>query len=405
MKKIFLLLILMPFASDGQYRIAFKIANINSTAHFKGNTDEYKDDNPLTTPNSYKGFKIRDENTFDWPYAANDGFFNNIGRRFAIELSIERNLGHNLFLSTGFEIGARYFSVLEKTFRNNSEINDETYTQIIGRNYRNFSVPLTLAYNLKLNNRFSIKPLTGFSVNMPESFNFDDPGRKYFIKGFSPIYFMVVLGSEINYTFKKGNAIAINATYSIGFQNIIKDQFTDQRELKSKVYDIGQNTYYDYSYNFTTINSIYSNGTNLSLGIKYYFLPFGKGNNAKPNTKINTEKVNYNNRILNNSTTIKVDTNYVKFCAWDDQQIDGDSIAFEYKDSIIYNNIKLDGTKKCFWVKIEKNQPNYLVIHALNEGRVKPNSVKLAIYNKETEIPMLIKTDLTNSGLINLVFE
>jgi uncharacterized protein involved in propanediol utilization len=89
---------------------------------------------------------------------------------------------------------------------------------------------------------------------------------------------------------------------------------------------------------------------------------------------------------------------------WDDQRIDGDSVAIEYKDSIIYNNVRLDATKKCIWIKVEKGQPNYLIVHALNEGRVKPNTVRLSILNKEQEMPVLIKTDLTKSGILNITF-
>jgi hypothetical protein len=399
MKKLFFLFIFIPIFANSQYRFAFKLANIYSSAYFENNNSNYYlDEDPKTSSDFYSphnyAFRTKNENSLDWPDAASTSFLTDIGRRYSMELTIEKKLKNNFYLATGFEVGGRFFSVekigVEPGY-------NDSWSPLIYRSYRNFSVPFSAAYNLKINQRFSLKPNIGFSINMPESFTQETFPRAYFVTEFSPIYFMLTIGTEINYTLKKGNAIALTANYSQGFTNIIKDYLTDRRWIKDSVWD-NQNGVFirtDKSYDNKVI--VASNGTNFSLGIKYYFLPFGSN---KP--KIDN-KIDFSKRFLNKPLEIMVDTNYIKLCMWDDQRIDGDSVAIEYKDSIIYNNIKLNATKKCIWIKVEKGQPNYLMVHALNEGRVKPNTVRLSIQSKELEIPILIKTDLTKSGILNLL--
>jgi hypothetical protein len=405
MKKILFLFLFIPLFANSQYRFAFKVANIYSSAYFENNNSDYfLDDDPITRGDYWQGYKTKMQNTLDWPEAASNSFLTDIGRRFSLELSIERKINKNLYLATGFEVGGRFFSVESKTFSSYYNTTDRSFSPLIYRSYRNFSIPVSAAYNVKINNRFSLKPNAGFSINMPESFTQTTFPNIYFVKAFSPFYLMLTIGTEINYNLKKGNGIALTAIYSQGFTNIIKDYLTDQRTIKDSFWDAQNGVYERLDKTWDNKVVVASNGTNFSLGIKYYFLPFGSGTN-KLNNKIDFTKIDFTTRQLNNTIDIKLDTNYIKVCVWDDQRIDGDSVALEYKDSLILNNVRLDKTPKCAWIKIEPHQSNYLLIHALNEGRVKPNTVKLVVYNKEKTIEQTIKTDLQKSGIINFTLE
>jgi|DEB19_MinimDraft_2_1074335.scaffolds.fasta_scaffold05191_2 hypothetical protein len=401
MKKLLPLFILIPFFAIGQYRFAFKLANVYSSAYFEeNNSNIFNDIDPNSDDGFYRRFHINSENSMDWPETASTSFLTDIGRRYSMELSIEKKISNKFFISTGFELGGRFFSVkYAYVYKNSNNISEDPF---IFRSYRNFSVPFSASYQLKINKRFSVKPNAGFSINMPESYSDRNFLGNYIIKSYSPLYFMLTVGTEINYNLKNGNAIALSAIYSQGFKNIIDDIIPTTLIVKNKWFDTANNIYYDGSKDGTPIR-VASNGTNFSLGIKYYFLPFGS-NKPKLDTKINFTKIDFSKRLLNKPMEIIVDTNYIKLCMWDDQRIDGDSVAIEYKDSIIYNNVRLDATKKCIWIKVEKGQPNYLIVHALNEGRVKPNTVRLSILNKEQEMPVLIKTDLTKSGILNITF-
>ncbi len=388
MKKLFFLFVFIPCLAKSQYRFAFKLANIYSSAYFESNnSDFFLDDDPNTKGDYWQSYKTIPQNTLNWTEDVSSGFLTDIGRRYSLEFILEKKIKNNFFISTGFELGGRFFSIEKKTLTVFKSGEGNSFLPFVYRSYRNFSIPFSAAYNLKINNRFSIKPNVGFSINTPESFSQGEWYDSYFVTSFSPIYFMLTIGTEINYNLKKGNAIALTAIYSQGFTNIIKDFIRDERTVNDKSY----------------VNNVAvaSNGTNLSLGIKYYFLPFGS---TKTDNKIDFTKIDFSKRVLNKPTEIMVDTNYIKLCMWDDQRIDGDSVAIEYKDSIIYNNVRLDATKKCIWIKVEKGQPNYLIVHALNEGRVKPNTVRLTLQSKEQEIPILIKTDLTKSGILNIAF-
>lgn len=404
MKNLFTLVLLIPFIAQSQYRFAFKIANIYSSAYFESNNNNYfLDDDPATRGDNWQGYRLKMQNTLDWPEAASTSFLTDIGRRYSLELTIERKMNKNFYLSTGFEVGGRFFSVETKYF-NQINDNNETYKPMIYRSFRNFSIPVSAAYNLNLNKRFSIKPNAGFSINMPESFTQETWPGIYFVKAFSPIYLMLTLGTEINYNFKKGNGIALTATYSQGFTNIINDYLPDTRSIKDSVWNPQNGTYERTDKFYNNKVKIASNGSNFSIGIKYYFLPFGTNTN-KLNNKIDFKKIDFSSRQLNNTIDMKLDTNYIKVCVWDDQRIDGDSVTIEYKDSLILNNIRLEKTPQCTWIKVAPHQSNYLLIHALNEGRIKPNTVKLVVYNKDKTIEQTIKTDLQKSGIINFVLE
>jgi len=407
MKKILFLFIIIPLVAKSQYRFAFKIANIYSSAYFESNnSSSYLDDDPITRGDNWQGYRTKMQNTLDWPDAASTSFLTDIGRRYSLELSIERKINKNLYLSTGFEVGGRFFSVESKYFYQIGD-NKDNYKPMIYRSYRNFSIPVSAAYNLKLNKRFSVKPNAGFSINMPESFTQVIFPGIYFVKAFSPIYLMLTIGAEINYNFKKGNAIALTAIYSQGFTNIINDYLPDRRAINDSIWDVSVGgdsvkVRIDKSYDNKVV--VASNGSNFSVGIKYYFLPFGSNAN-KLNNKIDFSKVDFTTRQLNSTIDMKLDTNYIKVCVWDDQRIDGDSVTVEYKDSLILNNVRLEKTPQCAWIKIEPNQSNYLLIHALNEGRIKPNTIKLMVYNKNKTIEQTIKTDLQKSGIINFILE
>jgi hypothetical protein len=379
------------------------MANINSSAYFESNDKTfYYDNNPNTLSDNDYAYRIKAQNTMDWPEAASFSFLTDIGRRFAMELGIEKKINNQFSISSGFEVGARYFSINQ--IYNYSGGQSVLDLPLVNRSYRNFSIPFNVAYNQRIKGGLSLKPSLGFSINMPESFSQKQFNDTYESMAYSPIYFMLTFGAELNYTFKKGNGIAISAIYSQGFTNVIKDYVGDQRRTKDTVgFENGNYVIIDNYYKNKV--SLASNGTNFSLGIKYYFLPFGKEVQERKNKSINIVAVDFSKRLLNKTTDVLVDTNYVKVCVWDDQRIDGDSIAIEYKDSIIFNNVRLDATKKCIWIKVEKNQPNYLIVHALNEGRVKPNTVSLVVYGREKEIPISIKTDLSKSGNVNIRFE
>lgn len=404
MKKIHtIILLILPIIANCQYRFSFKMANINSSAYFeKTDNTFYYDNDPNTLSDNDYAYRINAQNTMDWPQSEGTSFLTDIGRRFAMELGIEKKINDQFSISSGFEVGARYFSVDQ--IYNYSGGQSVLDLPLVYRSYRNFSVTFNVAYNQRIKGGLSLKPSLGFSINMPESYSQKNYIDTYESRAFSPIYFMLTFGAELNYTFKKGNEIAISAIYSQGFTNVIKDYVGDQRRTKDTV-GIENGKWLIIDNYYSNKVSVASNGTNFSLGIKYYFLPFGKEVKQRKNTTINPETMDFSKRLLNKTTDVLVDTNYVKLCVWDDQRIDGDSIAIEYKDSIIFNNVRLDATKKCIWIKVERNQPNYLIVHALNEGRVKPNTVSLVVYGREKEIPISIKTDLSKSGNINIRVE
>ena len=101
----------------------------------------------------------------------------------------------------------------------------------------------------------------------------------------------------------------------------------------------------------------------------------------------------------------RVKSNKLKVCFRDDQTIDGDSINIEFNKIILTENIRLVREFECVELNLSDNLDNIMVIHAVNEGRIPPNTYEILVMDGFSERKIELKSDLKSSASIKFVWD
>lgn len=378
---IILILILSYKISHCQkYKIQFGLNNSYSYGYFYSGS-KLETGNPNIEISNFRTISIDNKSSLEWSNEfAGLGFFESLGRKYHINIGLEYFINKNTTVAIGYELGSRNFSV-----NGDDRI-------IAFRNIRTHSIPIILSNYNRLYKEIYLKKNIGFSGNLPISKNQKGyPVNTYETKAFSPIYVLLNIGADIEYRFNNQNSVSFGISYNQGFTNIIKDRINyDVRFNDTQKLGLGS-------------SSVFSNGSHWLFGVKYArsFLPEKK----KTKVPLTSPKVTYSKRAISTPTEYRVGSSLINICVVDEQTIDGDSVSIEYKDSIVMQDIRLSKSKHCIQLKVETNQPNYLIIHALNEGRIKPNTVTVIIDDGIETQKISIKTTLLTSGAINILLK
>ena len=94
------------------------------------------------------------------------------------------------------------------------------------------------------------------------------------------------------------------------------------------------------------------------------------------------------------------DRDTIRICVTDDQTVDGDSIAIEFNQRLIHQNIMIQREGYCFDLILNPTSSNTLIVHALNEGKIPPNTCVIEIQIGEEKKEVRLKSDMKNSGAI-----
>jgi hypothetical protein len=369
------ILCLFASLSNGQNEIYIKLSSGVSYTYasfLSGSKVELEGE--LYTSNYY----MQSSYSTNWEKQTNLSFSENFARKYHYALEVEAQVFKNIGISSGFEYGARLFRIF---------LDEGQYGNflLVTRSFRTFSLPVSFHYNIYLHDRFYLQPTAGLHFNYTTSTSVSR--NRYIVKNPKSFYPLLSFGCNFSYRAFNNLSIYTGIQYRQGFYNIIDDKF--QIDLIAPgVGGIGWQ-YVD----------VISYGSHFSMyaGIK---VPLSF---KLSNSKNNLEKVPFFERELTDIQEIIVDTSKIKLCVSDDQTIDGDSIAIEYKGEIIEPAIALVGKELCFEIEVSKNSPNYLVIHALNEGRIKPNTLMVKIIDGKNEKIFNLKSDLAKSGVINII--
>ncbi len=100
---------------------------------------------------------------------------------------------------------------------------------------------------------------------------------------------------------------------------------------------------------------------------------------------------------------MKVENQEIELLFWDQEKLDNDSISVFFNGEWILENHKLERTKTSVFIKLNKGK-NYVLIHALNEGEISPNTVAVTVNDGRVDRVFSIRTDMERSGAIKLNF-
>ncbi len=98
--------------------------------------------------------------------------------------------------------------------------------------------------------------------------------------------------------------------------------------------------------------------------------------------------------VLNNEITLQV---------WDKNRVDGDEISLYLNGKPILENYTVSKTKKTINIQLEPGS-NILVMHALNLGRVPPNTAAININDGVKKTNVTLVSDLHKSGAVEIIY-
>lgn len=122
---------------------------------------------------------------------------------------------------------------------------------------------------------------------------------------------------------------------------------------------------------------------------------------AKPvldtlDTKVEGRQLAVENKISVNSRTVTIRV-------WDDQKVDGDQISLNLNGNWILQDYTLE--KKAYEITAELQEgENVLVLHALNLGKISPNTAALVVDDGIEQQKMVLESTLTTSGTLIIQF-
>ena len=307
---------------------------------------------------------------------------------FNPSLLFELQIRPSLWFCTGLQIEEKRYDVTVNDLQNGP---GNTGSQ----SFLNVELPFYLKHCTKLPHKWEFFELAGFSINFATLSQYiSDEYEEFSASTHGNPYPLFSLGGGITKTLgKDGNKISVEAIYSKGFTNVVNAQA-------------------DYNYFYGTpipgseTAPIGSNGTGWRLGIRYTFSRIRKHTDENNPVFKSAEILPIAERkTSDNIPVVTVDSSKVILCIYDDLKVDGHKISVQYNDSMIANNISSLGIESCFNLSVRKKGVNYLIIHAMDEGQVKSNTLQLSIFDGKTTQKLNVQTNLQSSGAVKIIYK
>ncbi len=110
------------------------------------------------------------------------------------------------------------------------------------------------------------------------------------------------------------------------------------------------------------------------------------------------------NRAIVGKKIIKVSSRKITLQVWDKGVQDGDIISLNLNNKWVLENYELKKNKKSIEVYLDNND-NLLVLHALNLGRIPPNTVILTVKDGKNTYETLLNSNLKASDSIEIIYK
>ncbi len=310
-------------------------------------------------------------------YSVLDGFpnpqlkwYQNFARKFTWGILFEKYLSKNQSFNLGFEIGSRGYKLHS----------ERSVSSLIS--YRNLSVPVYFSNYLWLGSFWTLKFNYGGHINY--AWSIPKSNRVVQIQKSPELYPTVGGGVEMAYMGKEGK-LSFELAYYHGWRNIIDHVY------------IGVDNNYG--------ERIYATGSHLRLSLKYNFKRLGRDRKHKPPKPVSIvrepEPDPFTGRTLKEPETLEVKHTRIRLCFLDDQTVDGDSIRVLWNDSLVAEALSLTASPLCIDVELVAGN-NRLIVHALNEGKIKPNTYEIRIEDGEEALVVRMKSDMENSAVLDI---
>lgn len=368
---VFLLLTALPLLSNGQLRYRFNMTwgpNVTTGNSFEGGTTS------VSTPDLTGAHTIHSMFSILWGFPNPEySFMQNFARKFAWGGRFEVLMTERKSATLGLEFGSRGYIIKSEQSNNLLET------------YRNISIPIIYTHNGRAGYFWTFRKHFGMSMNFAQSFEKLLPGEIQTLPA-PQWYPALYVGAELANLNIRGPVC-----FEVAYQHSLVNNVIDARYLAL-----------DYSGGVP----IWSSGSAFKFLIKWNFgersfwLKSRSKTRETPDIKEIMASKEFFFREIKRPEIVKVRSGDVKVCFMDDQTIDDDSITVEYNSVLILDGLRLTREVKCANIKVLPGQGNQMVIHAVNEGRIPPNTYEIRIYDGQTEQVLKLKSDMQKSAAI-----
>jgi hypothetical protein len=290
----------------------------------------------------------------------------NLGRKLHLGIQYERFFNSKFALVTGAELGSRGY-IIQSDFSNDLLVS-----------YRTISVPLYATFSVFSGHFWTLRQNGGFQFLYASSIPERVRGNLELFqkRSLSP---QLYAGLELIH--KSFSApFSFEVSYSHGFDDLVDHQYL--------------------GLDYVTPVQVNSTGSAWRFTIKYLFKEKVNPLDIKEmNIELDAfDLLAYRN--VKEASVIKVSSDSIRICVEDDQTIDGDSIAVEFNKRLIHPVIMIAREPFCFDLILKEGEENTLIIHALNEGKIPPNTCVIHVYFGDEHQEVRLKSDMQNSGAI-----
>jgi len=225
----------------------------------------------------------------------------------------------------------------------------------------------------------------------------------------------------IQHKFFKGNTLGLGIRYNIGQSTAFESEYTATDNISGQ----------------STTDGLTSKGNNLTFTLSYnirlYHIPerekkpkkkkvktddiaidvskqdededdpsTGSGTSEEP--VVHKKKYEDEGRKMMVSERIKVHSNKVKILIWDHQTVDGDRVSLVLNDEWILENYTLKKEKYEMEVELVEGV-NTFVLHALNLGKVSPNTAAFIVIEGDKEHRLTLQSNMKRSGILEINYK
>jgi hypothetical protein len=107
------------------------------------------------------------------------------------------------------------------------------------------------------------------------------------------------------------------------------------------------------------------------------------------------------NRVIDKQNEITVTSLEIELYVWDDKQEDGDSISLYLNGAWILEKFRIQTKKKSIKITLDPNRDNYLIMYALNEGRMPPNTCAVSLNDGTGERRLNLKSTMKSCAALH----
>lgn len=297
-------------------------------------------------------------------------FWQNLGRKIHLGFQYERFLDNKNAFVTGFELGGRGYII-------RSELSSDYVIS-----YRTISLPLYYSRSIWNGNFWSIRGNVGghliYASTIPDLVDAViqlDRKRSIGVQAYGGIE-LVHRSFSAPFSFE--------FSYTHGQKNLIRHSYL--------------------ALDYKTPVALESNGSALHFTVKYLLQE--KRYPSKAIDLTGYVQTRYDELVFRNikePVQLQVPGDTLEICLSDDQTQDGDSVAIEFNNRLIQKDLLVTAAGTCFKLVLESGKPNTLIVHALNEGKIPPNTCVIRVIYGDKTKDIRLRSDLKNSGAIQFV--